>query len=183
MRKGPYARLRASGLSHSQTERALEKSLSGKPLLFLDVDGVLFPENGFADTLEDVDQFFIKGVGTITVPFGTRDRVQALLEYFEPVWATAWLGKAHFAFAEYLELPAHSWPHIEYSTSKVLEIVKWANGRPWVWIDDDATLDLKYIGWSIDRHIADNALIIVPNRNLGLNDNHVRQAIDFARAH
>jgi len=154
-----------------------------KPLLFLDVDGVL----NACPPLPDVEVVEMLGF-PICIPPGTRERVARLTEAFEPVWATTWRGDAHKHFAEPLGLdPEKPWPHIEFLGGlKLPEILDYAIGphqphttavRPWVFIDDDATWEAKNLGIRCD---GDTSLMLAPDTARGLEDRHVDAALLFA---
>jgi hypothetical protein len=160
------------------------------------VDGVLNC-HGFVD-LEDFDEVLVTGnfgqPETVVVPKGTDDRIKALLNYFDIVWATAWVGAAHSAFREHLGLPTKSWPHLNYERLKIVDIIKYANGRPWAWVDDIAPWELIQLGWNRpedwdgrvhkrpNRYFEDNTFILAPDGRYGLDDGGVYKLIEFAKA-
>lgn len=143
-----------------------------RPLLYLDVDGVLNCLDGGHPADETADGF------PVWIPVGTNQRVALLLEVFEPVWATAWLGRAHSEWKPLLGLTGgFPWPYVYYSSLKLPEIIKHAKGRPFVWIDDDADWELRELGW--DRSMVDG-LVLAPDHRTGLTDQHVEEALDYA---
>ena len=144
-----------------------------KPLLFLDVDGVLnvFDESG---TPTQMPNGF-----PVWIPEGTSLRLELLAQKFDIVWATAWMGSAHPAFKEVLDLPDH-WPHISWTQLKLTEIIKWAGDRPWAWVDDDIQFELDYLGWDRDRMIPDNVLLKDIDPNVGLTDQDTHDLLKFA---
>lgn len=157
--------------------------MTTKPILFLDVDGVL---NVFSAKVPSTKTYVPSrwsDEDVINVPVevadGTTRRIHNLLGHFEPVWATAWLGGAHGGWREILDLPSTSWPHITYFGLKLPEIIRHAGERPWAWIDDDAIWEMRELKWS-DRMIGDN-LIINPDPRIGLTDEIVDEVIDWAR--
>lgn len=156
-----------------------------KPILFLDVDGVL---NAFPEGAERYDnpEKRVKNVtelGVTYVPVGTRERVHLLLEHFDPIWSTAWRGSAHAHHRNILGLSEIPWPYVDYERWKIPEMVRMAEGRPWCFIDDDVEWELRELdlrgAW---REIPDT-LTIRPLPRIGLTDEHVEQAIAFAREH
>jgi hypothetical protein len=150
-----------------------------KPILFLDVDGVLNacpPIEGEPVT---------RKLGfPICIPTGTKERVARLSEEFEMVWATTWRDKAHPNFGEDLGL-GEEWPHVDFHDLKILSILEYAvqvklSGtivQPWVWIDDDAPWEMQTVGL---RHDESKTLVLAPDTAVGLTDGHVQRALDFA---
>lgn len=151
-----------------------------KPILYLDVDGVL---NALGSNRVQGDYVISEGTwgsadGITRTPFGTKERVHRLMEAFDIVWATAWRGSAHPHFREHLELPDESFPHVDYIDLKLTEIVKHCKERPWAWVDDDAKWELGRLHEAFGSF--DNTLIIVPDPSVGLTDEHVEQLLAFA---
>lgn len=146
--------------------------MSDRPLLFLDIDGVLNCIEGGHPA------YRTQGGMPVWVPIGVTDRVSRLLEVFEPAWATAWLGSAHREWKPLLGLTdPFPWAFVAYGNLKLPEIIKRADGRPFVWIDDDADWELRELGW--DRSMVDG-LVLAPDPRTGLTDLHVEEALAFA---
>ena len=145
-----------------------------KPLLFLDVDGVLNVYN-HPDRVEVRTSY-----GLSYIPAGTRDRVHSLMDAFDIVWATAWRGTAHPHHRDVLGLPGQSWPYVDYRDKKLTEILKIARGRPWAFVDDDAEWELD--GLHPAFATLDHTLILAPDWRIGLTDEHVEQLLRFAGA-
>ena len=112
-----------------------------KPLLLLDVDGVLIPyaarerPAGFLTyTLLGEDVWLAAQHGAWLLP---------LCERFQLVWATGWEHEANRLIAPILGLP--TLPVIEFPRNadgrftKLPIITRFAAGRPLVWIDDELT--------------------------------------------
>lgn len=154
-----------------------------RPLLFLDVDGVL----NACPPVPDVEVVEMLGF-PICIPPDTPERIARLLEVFDPVWATTWRGDAHEHFAGPLGLTGEPWPHIEFLGGlKLPSIIDYAIGahlphrtevRPWCFIDDDAMWEMREIGIWPDRT---QSLVINPVTAKGLTDDHVNEALGFAR--
>lgn len=128
-----------------------------RPLLFLDVDGTVIPfgrrHEGSAVTAGD------PYLASIDPELGNR--LAALP--FELVWATTWEDEANAELGPLLgllPLPVVHWP--EPSAADELEdrwfnlhwktrtLVAWANGRPFVWVDDE--IAGSDIAWVAARH-------------------------------
>lgn len=118
-----------------------------RPLLFLDVDGPLIPfrarsiavsdrvgpaddapGNPLLDRLDPVDGRRLSGLGC------------------RLVWATTWMDDANEVIAPRLglaELPVVEFPDDDEPESglhwKTRFLVRWAAGRPFVWLDDETT--------------------------------------------
>lgn len=148
--------------------------MTDRPLLFLDVDGVLNCMEGDHPAVEVLEpgEFDMP----VFLPDGVPRRVTELLKTFEPVWATAWRGCAHRAWRKVFDLGA-SWPYLDWVDLKLPEIIRHAKGRPFVWIDDDAEWELRELGW--DRSMVDG-LILQPDPAVGLADEHVGEAVAWA---
>jgi hypothetical protein len=155
-----------------------------RPLLFLDVDGVLnclFPivEAEYVKTLDGSREVHS------CVPKGTRDRLARVLEVYDPVWATAWMGGAHRHFRDHLGLSEIPWPYIDFFDFKLTQIIKYASKfgnfgtlRPWAWVDDDAKWEIKQLGEHFGQ--IPDTLIISPQGKIGITDEHVDQLLEFA---
>jgi hypothetical protein len=113
----------------------------GKPLLLLDVDGVLIPyaaterPAGFKQhELLDEQVWLAPHHGAWLRP---------LCDRFQLVWATGWEHDANRLIAPILGLP--TLPVIEFPRNadgrftKLPSITRFAAGRPLVWIDDELT--------------------------------------------
>lgn len=155
---------------------------SDRPLLFLDIDGVLNCQGWSGPDYEELKRT-IDGL-TCVVPPQTSERVRRILQWYDPVWATAWLGKAA-TWREELGLDDASWPYLSYVGLKLPEIIRYAGGRKWAWVDDDAYWELQQLGW-IEKQITqplhrtgdpytlwgfgDEGLIIGPDGRFGITD-------------
>jgi hypothetical protein len=115
--------------------------MTGPVLLFLDVDGTLLP--------------FATPAGPPSTPGGNP-----LLDGLNPahgplllalrcelVWATGWMDEANEEISPRLglpELPVIAWPDFsdDWRTGlhwKTRHLVQWAEGRPFIWVDDELT--------------------------------------------
>lgn len=158
---------------HHKHPRTYPEDCADRPLLFLDVDGVL-------NALGGPHRRVLVDETPCDVPEGTKERVARLLEAFDPVWATAWLGRAHGAWRELLGLDRLPWPYVSYLQWKLPEIIRFAAGRPFAFVDDDADWELQELGW--DPSMVDG-LIVAPDHLAGLTDEHVAELLAFAKEH
>lgn len=153
--------------------------MNEKPILFLDVDGVL----NVLGTTEPHERIYapakteagakarVEGMYAI-VPDGMKERLLRLWSHFEVIWATAWLGSASPVFCPWLDVePCEYLPWLEY---KLPAILRRAASRRWAWVDDDAPWELNGLGWTHD-HV--EGLIITPDPSEGLTDLHVERLI------
>ncbi|GIE85943.1 hypothetical protein [Actinoplanes regularis] len=116
--------------------------MTTRPLIFLDVDGTVIPLRARV----------VPGVPA--EPAGGNP----LLERIDPadgprlralpgdlVWATTWMEEANEVISPRLglpELPVVEWPDegpVDGLHWKTAFLVRWAAGRPFVWLDDEVT--------------------------------------------
>lgn len=157
-----------------------------KPLLLVDVDGVL---NCFGSIWTDTyeAEHFVRDLPlaydryTIRCRLDTADRLRELLHHFEPVWATAWTENAHPYWRHVLGLDEEPWPHIDFGpgwaplggTWKLPTVRQWAEegpgaGRALAWIDDDLQPDAYE--WAHNRIAAGIPTLLIktkPHEGLG----------------
>jgi hypothetical protein len=157
---------------------------SHKPILFVDVDGVisLF---GFAPTEAQLPGRFhwIDGVAHC-IPDDMGNRLVRLVDRFELVWATGWEEKANEYLPYILGLPQPEFPCLLFQGQAVFGSAHWkleaieqyAGDRPSAWIDDN--LDESCYLWATSR---DAPTLLVQTRSAaGMTDENVEQLLGWA---
>lgn len=121
-----------------------------RPLLFLDVDGVLLPFGGDAPVFGEDPNPLLARLGPAHGP-----RLAALA--CDLVWATTWMDDANDVLAPRLGLPDLTvvrWPDESDVDGRVhwktRPLVDWAAGRPFAWVDDEITDADR--DWVADHH-------------------------------
>ena len=157
-----------------------------KPLLMLDVDGVLnidvsnsrARKAGFKTWHLSHDR-----VGRVRVVLNLDHPIMLgrLAPAFEIVWASmGWPGPAAFEWARQMRLPFG--PSLTFpggpSASKVDDILRFAQGRPLAWVDDESRPG------DLDRLVREHrqpALLVSPEPDIGLTWEHVTALLEWVR--
>lgn len=147
----------------------------GRPLLYLDVDGVLSPDTpneGFTE----------HAIGRLTVRISAEHGIwlRNLSTSYDLVWATTWEEHANEHIGPLLGLPPL--PHVDFFdytprrgdpripvmqlpyTRKWAPILRHANGRPFAWADDVLPLTIRRQAFPHRRHL--RLLPVNPARGL-----------------
>jgi hypothetical protein len=155
-----------------------------KPILFVDVDGVL-SLFGFAPDADHLPGPFhwIDGVAHC-IPEACGPRLARLGERFELVWATGWEDKANDYLPFLLKLPVRELPVLWFGDAAVFGTAHWklgaidryAGDRPAAWIDD--SLDERCEAWARERTAP--TLLVRTESAVGLSDEHVERLVAWA---
>jgi hypothetical protein len=153
-----------------------------RPLLFVDVDGVisLF---GFPSSDDPPGRFhWVDGVAHC-ISDACGERLGRLAERFELVWATGWEEKANEYLPRLLGLPRLSLPVLTFAQAvfgtahwKVEAIDEYAGDRPAAWIDD--SLDESCHRWAEQRGAP--TLLVKTDSAVGLSDEQVDRLLEWA---
>jgi hypothetical protein len=153
--------------------------VSARPLLLVDVDGVLLP---FPDRRPGFD-----GVAIENAPHGFRSDhgtwLRELAGPFELVWCSMWGERANRDICPRLGLPAlpvvDLWDEDDgLDRWKLPAVRRYAGDRSVAWLDD--AFDAPTREWAASR-TAPTLLVGVGHRT-GLNRRHVVRLLRFARA-
>jgi HAD domain in Swiss Army Knife RNA repair proteins len=154
-----------------------------KPVLFVDVDGVL-SLFGF-DPAEELPGPFhwIDGIAHC-IPPESGPRLVRLADHFELVWATGWEEKANEYLPQILDLPFRELPWLSFdgrarfgsSHWKVDAIDRYAQQRAAAWIDDN--MDEECLVWAQQRSAPTHLIeTLAPT---GITDDHVAELVAWA---
>ena len=157
---------------------------SNKPILFVDVDGVisLF---GFPTSPDELPGPFhwIDGIAHC-IPNDVGARLSRLGERFELVWATGWEEKANEYLPSILGLAQDDLPSLVFGGQAVFgsahwkldAIARYAGDRPAAWIDD--SLDATCHDWARRREAP--TLLVQTESAVGLTEEHVEELLNWA---
>lgn len=143
-----------------------------KPLLLLDVDGVICPMGpGCGEELLEY-----QGPNyPVWFSAGTPRRLQGLAEVFTLVWATKWEGEANRLLAPALGLPPLAFIRFPSSrgrpgrSHKLGAVKAFVQARPFAWLDDEVGDDM--VSWAEERPTP--TLIRPIDPRVGLNNGDV----------
>jgi hypothetical protein len=167
--------------TNRRVKRTQQKS-DDRPVLFLDVDGVISlfgfqrsgPPPGSFHSIDGI----IHCIGS-----DAAARLARLAAAYELVWATGWEEKANEYLVHILELPADL-PVLTFDGRAVFGSAHWkleaiedyARGRAAAWIDDN--LDERAEKWAANRE--EPTLLVQTESALGITDEHVERLLRFA---
>ena len=156
---------------YSISDTKLHQS-SGKPLLFVDIDGVLSLWGfGMDEWPTDGTWHQIDGVSHFLSARAAR-HLQALCAQFEPVWCSGWEEKADEYLPLLFGLPR--FPHLSFERNpgrglahwKLDSIDSYAENRSLAWIDD--AFNDACVAWARDRSAP--TLLVPTEPSTGLDD-------------
>jgi hypothetical protein len=145
-----------------------------RPLLLLDVDGVLLVVRPDMDDLADAPE------AEPGIPPEAREWLADLADEFELCWATTWEEMANAVLAPRLGLP--SLPAIRFDldnrarTVKLHSVIEYVGDRPVAWIDDDLHEDA--FTWAAGRRAP--TLLVPCDTTEGMARRHVDRLLAFA---
>lgn len=140
-----------------------------RPLLLLDVDGVLCPFG--AESYPDFEWYADQG---IWYTLKNAERIRILMQYYKIAWCTAWGDDANNFISPLHNLPP--FPVVDFPHSNATDlhwkqqgIAYFVGTRHYAFVDDD-----------IDCESPDHGLWLPVKHHEGLTDNHVEKLLDFA---
>jgi hypothetical protein len=154
-----------------------------KPLLYLDVDGVL-SLFGFASADDAPGPLTrIDGAVHCLLPDGGRHLAQ-LAEWFDLVWATGWEDLANEHLPALMDLPFTELPTLTFDGRAVFGSSHWkldaitahSGHRPAAWVDDN--IDDACRLWALSREAP--TLLVETLPSVGLTEGHVERLCDWA---
>jgi HAD domain in Swiss Army Knife RNA repair proteins len=154
-----------------------------KPLLFVDVDGVISLYGFEAGTELPGPFHWVDGVAHC-IPRDSGPRLTRLAESYDLVWATGWEEKANEYLPAILELPFGPLPYLNFDGRAVFGSAHWkldtidryAGDRPLAWIDDH--LDEACEAWAAERFAPTRLVKTAPHS--GITDEHVDELLGWA---
>ena len=152
-----------------------------RPLLLLDVDGVLNPYPECPEGYSEYE-FFPDDDEPVRLAQVHGDWLRELDSYFTMVWATGWGADANRLLCPFYglpELPMIPLPQGKYEPSvKVKRIEDYVGKRATAWVDDVVTEEFRR--WVVDRPYP--TLLVEVDHEVGLTRDAVDQLIAWAEA-
>jgi Swiss Army Knife RNA repair-like protein len=152
-----------------------------KPLLFVDIDGVISLFGFPPATPPEGTWTSVDGVPHL-ISATARRHLLVLARAFDLVWCSGWEEKADEHLAPALALPVRP-PFLTFSAApatghwKLDAVERHAGGRPLAWVDD--AFDDSCHAWAAARRAP--TLLVATDPALGIGDEHVARLEAFAR--
>jgi hypothetical protein len=169
-----------------QSDVLSSASSSEKPILFVDVDGVisLF---GFPPSAQELPGrfYWVDGVAHC-IPSAAGPRLVRLAEAFQLVWATGWEQRANEHLPFILKLPFGDLPCLDFagravwgsSHWKLEALSEYASEHPVAWIDDNLGPECQL--WAVRREAP--TLLVPTHPAVGMTEEHVDELLSWAGA-
>jgi uncharacterized protein YjbJ (UPF0337 family) len=167
------------GLKPNRRVKRTQQKSDNRPILFVDVDGVISlfgfnPSARPAGTFQSIDGI-LHLIGA-----EAASRLARLADRLELVWATGWEEKANEYLVHLLEMP-NELPVLSFDGRAVFGSSHWkldaideyARGRPAAWIDDN--IDDQCRRWAASRR--EPTLLVETESALGITDEDVQLLI------
>lgn len=154
-----------------------------KPLLLVDIDGVLNPHLQRGIELPSHFQLYQVGGQRVHLSGLHGKWLRALSDNYDLVWATTWEADANAPIAPLIGAP-DDLPYISFTdrdaddwTWKLPAVDAFVGDRPVAWLDDDPGEGAD--AWAAQRPVATRLLI--PDRHLGWRWDEYERLITFAK--
>jgi hypothetical protein len=152
-----------------------------KPLLFVDIDGVISVFGFAPGARPDGTWLDVDGVWHL-ISAAAAEHLLALARVFDLVWCSGWEDKADEHLPRVLGLPVRP-PFLTFPVPtgtahwKLAAVERHAGGRPMAWIDD--AFDESCHAWAATRMAP--TLLVATDPAVGLGDEHTARLERFAR--
>ena len=158
-------------------------SPENKPILFVDVDGVISLFGFPTDEAPPGNFHWVDGIAHC-IAHSAGERLARLADRFELVWATGWEEKANEYLPHLLGLSARELPVLTFDGRasfgsahwKLDAIDEYAGARPAAWIDDN--LDEECEAWARNRSAP--TLLVRTETATGIGDEDVERLLAWA---